>query len=372
MERDLKMPRVSVILPVHNGMPYLPKAVESILGQTFRDFEFVIVNDASTDDTATYLAGLPDPRVRVIRNQQNLGVARSLNKAIGVARGEYIARQDADDVSLVERLEAQVNYLDRHPEIAVLGTRATCIDGGGNANGVWSVPTTGIDVKWRLLFDNSNCIIHPSAMIRSAVLRASGGYPEDAEFSLAEDYALWCRIARYYGFANLEQRLLNFRIHGGSVTGRQRKEQDQQVRRIAFSSVAWTMNPCRVMESDYEAVCVLLLSSASCRPEFSAAALRSAVELLSNLQRAFYARGNFDASSVFVHRKHVQWVWGKHLVALSMRGRFSLLSRVTSFLLGANLIWDSFKVWMRLFCGRTKPAVSEPVLVSLSSSGEPH
>jgi len=342
-------------MPVHNGMPYLPQAVESILGQTLRDFEFVIVDDASTDDTAAYLAGLHDDRVRVIHNQENLGVASSLNKAIGAARGEYLARQDADDVSLPRRLEAQLSYLDRHPEIAVLGTPATYIDGSGNAVGIWTVPSAGIDIKWRLLFDNCHCIIHTSAMIRASALRACDGYPQDAGCSLAEDYALWCRIGRGHGLANLEERLVNFRSHGASVSDRRQDEQREQVRRIALANVGWTMDGRSVPGQDYECVRQLLLSSASFKPEFSATTLRSAVRFLRQLQQAFYARHGFGTQTVLMHRRS-QWTWGKHLVALSVRGRFDLLSRVSSALLGAHLLSGSLAASLQLCLGRTSEA----------------
>lgn len=367
MERELKMPRVSVVLPVRNGMAHLPLAVESILGQTFRDFEFIIVDDASTDDTAAYLDGLLDARVRVIRNEQSVGVARSLNKAIATARGEYIARQDADDVSLPERLEAQASYLDCHPQIAVLGSPATIINGDGDAIGAWHVPFADIDIQWRLLFDN--CIIHPSVMIRGSVLRACGGYPEEAEFSLAEDYELWFRIGRGHGFANLQQRLINFRIHRGSVSNRDRDRQRQQVRRIVLANVACMMDGCSVREQDYESVGLLLFSPPSFKPHLSAAALWSAVRFLRKLQYGFYARHRFASRAAMAHRTRLQWTWGKHLVALAIRARFDFRTRITAALLGVRLLWDSFAACLHwLVTRQPQPAASGELLATVSSN----
>lgn len=344
MEGELKVPRVSVILPVHNGMPYLRQAVESILEQTFGDFELIIVDDASTDDTTRYLDGLLDARVRVIHNEQNLGVARSLNKAISTARGAYIARQDADDVSLPERLEAQVDYLDCHPEIAVLGSRATFIDADATAIGVWDVPAADIDIRWGLLFDN--CVIHPSVMIRGSVLRVCGGYPEEPGLSRAEDYELWFRIGRCHRFANLEERLIRFRTHRGSVSNCYRGPQRQQVRRIVLANAAWTMGCCSVREQDYESVGLLLFSRPSFKLQLSAAALWSAVRFLRKLQCGFYTRGGFASGSRVIHRRRSQWTWGKHLVALSIRGRFDLLARITSLIVGAGLMGSSLRAYL--------------------------
>ncbi len=373
MEGESIMPKVSVILPVHNGMPYLPLAVESILQQTFRDFEFIIVDDASTDDTARYLSDLGDPRLRVIHNEQNLGVAKSLNRAIAIGRGEYIARQDADDVSLPGRLEAQVNYLDRHPDIAVLGTRATFIDGAGpgNATGIWAVPTAGIEIKWRLLFDNCRTIIHPSAMMRTSILRECGGYPEATQFSLAEDYELWCRMARHHGIANLEQSLVKFRIHGSSVSRRHNEEQQQQARKIALANQTETIGSSRVTELGYGAYCSLFQSSPSVKPDLTLGAIHSGVQFLRNLQHAFYVKGEFCSRSVLLHRKHWQWIWGKHLVALSIRSRFGLRCRITSALLGSQLILGSLAAGARLLVrGIAGFATSEASLARFPSLGE--
>ena len=122
------MPRVSVIMAVHNGLPYLEEAVDSILNQSLRDLEFIIVEDASTDGSAEWLASLDDPRLRIVGNKWNKGLTYSLNKAIDLAQGEYVARMDSDDVSHRQRLARQTDFLDRHPEVDLLGSWARPLD----------------------------------------------------------------------------------------------------------------------------------------------------------------------------------------------------------------------------------------------------
>ena len=128
-------------MSVYNGEKYLREAIESILNQTFTDFEFLIVNDGSTDSSLEIILSYPDERIRVIRNDRNIGLTKSLNKALQQAKGEYIARQDADDISLQNRFEEQLIYLEKHPEVALLGTSAYKIDERGEILAKVIVPT---------------------------------------------------------------------------------------------------------------------------------------------------------------------------------------------------------------------------------------
>jgi glycosyltransferase involved in cell wall biosynthesis len=124
-------PRITVLMPVHNGEPYLDASVRSILGQTYGDFEFLVIDDGSTDGSARILRAYQDPRFRIVENGRNLGVVETLNRGLSLSRGEYVARMDCDDESLPERLERQVSFLDSHPEVGVLGTSGDLIDGDG-------------------------------------------------------------------------------------------------------------------------------------------------------------------------------------------------------------------------------------------------
>ena len=208
------MPRLSVLMSVYNGERYLRQAVESILAQTFSDFEFIIVDDGSTDNTVLILNGYTDPRLVQLKNETNIGLTRSLNRGLAVARGEYIARQDADDWSVPERLQKQIEFLSVHPEIGVLGSWLQIVDVDGNSSSVCTFPLEDAVIRWSLLFCNP--IGHPTVMMRRDVMEKVGGYrPELAQ---AQDYDLWVRLIPYTRFANLPEVLVYLRKHQMRVT----------------------------------------------------------------------------------------------------------------------------------------------------------
>jgi glycosyltransferase involved in cell wall biosynthesis len=217
-------PKVSVVMAVYNERPYLEKAVRSIVDQTFDDFEFIIVNDGSTDGSKAVLDwfGQNDDRIRLV-HQENRGLIASLNRGLDMARGEYIARMDGDDISHPERFERQVRFLEKNPEIGILGTQADIIDADGNVrkDWNWSLPTNPDVVAWRLLF--STCLHHPTVMMRHALLERLGGYAEWARH--IEDRELWARAVLETRLTNLPDALFKFRRHQGSITIKKREEQ---------------------------------------------------------------------------------------------------------------------------------------------------
>lgn len=204
MRRD---PKVTVLMSVYNGERYLNEAVDSILSQTFTDFEFLIIDDASTDRTPEILRGYDDPRIRIVTNEENLGLTKSLNKGLALARGEYIARMDADDISAPERLEKQVSFLERNTDIGVLGTNVQYVDDFGNPLQILKWPSCDSLIKWRLCFMNP--LAHPSILIRRKLLTNIGGYNEEITF--AQDYDLWGRLSLITQFGNHEEVLLHLR-----------------------------------------------------------------------------------------------------------------------------------------------------------------
>ena len=201
------MSLVSVLLSVHNGARTVATAIESIRAQTWSDWELVIVDDASTDGTAALLAGISDPRIRVIRNDRNLGLAASLNKAFLAASGVLIARMDADDFALPDRLARQVEFLAAHPEIDVLGSAAILVDGNDRETGISTRRERHEDIAATIL--KQNPFIHPSVMMRRHVLELLGGY--DESLRRAQDYDLWLRGVRRFRYHNLQEPLLRYK-----------------------------------------------------------------------------------------------------------------------------------------------------------------
>lgn len=220
------MPKVSVIMPVYNAEKYIQEAINSILNQTFEDLEFIIINDGSIDHTEELVNKYEDPRIRFIQNKTNLGIAKTLNRGLDLANGEYIARMDSDDISMPERLAKQVDYLEHHPEICVLGTGIECF-GACWDKYIFSKESTQLKVD--LLFNN--CLAHPSVMMRSSILGKNGFY-YDSAFSKIEDYDLWCRIVEHYHLASIPEVLLKYRVHPNQVTQTISQKKELQLRKL--------------------------------------------------------------------------------------------------------------------------------------------
>jgi glycosyltransferase involved in cell wall biosynthesis len=209
------MCKVTVLMAVYNGEVYLRDAVDSILSQTYQDFEFLIINDGSTDATREIVLSYQDPRVRLVDNPNNLGLTRSLNRGLQLATGQLIARQDADDISEPDRLAQQVTFLDNHPDIALVGTWYTRIDALGTPLGQANLPCDYPQLSWHLLF---YCpFIHGSIMLRKATVSAHVGCYDEA-FVYAQDYDFWTRIALALPVANQPQYLVRYRINPYSMT----------------------------------------------------------------------------------------------------------------------------------------------------------
>jgi glycosyltransferase involved in cell wall biosynthesis len=206
-----KTPRVSVTMVVCNVERYLPEAIESILNQTFRDFEFIIVDFGSTDGTpgivSRYAAN--DPRIRM-HAVPPCGLGEARNESCALARSPLIATMDADDVALKDRLMLQVEYMDRYPEIGVLGGAVEIIDGAGKKLGVRRCPLQNAEIQSALLLDRPS-FVNPTLMMRTELFHKVGGYRP--AFAPAEDFELWLRMAEKAELANLDAYLLNYRVH---------------------------------------------------------------------------------------------------------------------------------------------------------------
>lgn len=225
------MPRLSVILPVYNCRRYLKAAIDSIRTQTCPDFEFILVDDGSTDGSAALIdrAAQADSRIRVIR-RPNTGIVGALNDGLAVATAEFIARMDGDDLAEPTRFAAQLAFLEQHPEVVALGTAARIIDARSAVVDLYQPPSDHDGIIEHLLRGNGAALLHPSVVFRREALEAAGRY--SPEFCKAEDLDLFLRLARLGRFANLPEPLMRYRLHLQSTNFSQRARQKELVGRI--------------------------------------------------------------------------------------------------------------------------------------------
>jgi glycosyltransferase involved in cell wall biosynthesis len=226
-------PRVSAVLAVKNGERHLEESIRSVLAQRFDELEIIVVDDGSTDGTADILSTLQrtDPRVVIVR-QENRGLAASLNRGIALARGGYVARQDADDISLPDRFDRQVAFLDQHPSVAAIGSSADVIDRAGARVGSWRAKCGAPAVK-RGLWTLRSTPIHGSMMMRKDAVLATGGYR--VAFAVAQDYDLWLRLSARFGMDNISEALYRWRLDPQGVYSTRRTTQ------LKYAGIALTL-----------------------------------------------------------------------------------------------------------------------------------
>ncbi|MBP7481699.1 MAG: glycosyltransferase [Lacunisphaera sp.] len=217
------MSLVSVLMPVYNGGPLLRDAIESILAQAAGELELILINDASGDGSRALIDEFArrDPRVRAIHHEKNHGLAATLNEALAAARGRLVARMDQDDIALPERLGLQADFMDRHPDVAVVGSWVYNLGVTPAHDRLVRLPFTPEQIRDEL--PRHNCLYHPSTMLRREMVLAAGGYRQD--FHNAEDYELWLRLSRSHPLANIPRPLLRYRLSTGGMTISRKWEQ---------------------------------------------------------------------------------------------------------------------------------------------------
>ena len=239
MDSSVKRPLISVLMSVYNGEKYLREAIESILAQTFADFEFLIINDGSTDSSRDIILSYSDARIRLIDNEEKIGLTKSLNKGISLARGKYIARMDADDISMPERIEKQVGYMDIAEDYVLVGAGAYLIDANGNEIGRLDRPFTHEEILGHIFFFNP--VIHPSVMFRKAPILKIGGYNPDIQ--KAQDYDLWLRLVDFnMKFCNLPSLLIKHREHEYSIEAVSFDDQEKYARATLKQAIKKNLN----------------------------------------------------------------------------------------------------------------------------------
>ena len=231
-------PTVSILLPVYNGAAYLRESLESILGQTYPDFELIIIDDGSCDDSPRIIQSIGDPRIRFYR-QRNRGLAATLNRAIELASGELLARQDQDDVSLPHRLEKQVGYLRSHTRCALVGTWAEILAVTEKTGRVHRHAEENHALQFDLLFDNP--FVHSSVMLRKSAVQAVGMYTLDPARQPPEDYELWSRLSRKWEVGNIPEILHRYREIPTSMSRNGISPFRNRVINISVENIRWWM-----------------------------------------------------------------------------------------------------------------------------------
>lgn len=214
MDPTINVPKVTVLMPVYNGQNHLREAIESILDQEFTDFEFLIINDGSTDDSVNIIASYTDPRIRIINNEKNIGLVSTLNKAMKLSKGEYIARMDCDDISTPNRLSVQVKFMNKNKNVGACGSSYYLFR--NNKKNILHFPLSEKEIECYFVF---NCpIAHPTAIIRRSVIQ-NNNIHYSSDHIHAEDYSFWTQIARHSSLANIPEPLLIYRVHDNQITG---------------------------------------------------------------------------------------------------------------------------------------------------------
>jgi glycosyltransferase involved in cell wall biosynthesis len=287
-------PIVSVLMATHNDAAFLRSAMDSILGQTFTDFEFIIINDASIDDTSAILDSYSDPRIVRLENDANLKLAASLNRGLEAAQGEFIARMDSDDISLPERLEKQIGYLTEYPEIGILGTRYYRIDSGGEILGESNQPLTHGLIIWEYLSRLAYPLLHPTTVMRRELLVHTGGYNED--YPREQDGELFLRLIHSAKYANLPENLYLHR-------SKRSRTMASEVFEVSYAATVEIRRKCvaSLLERDVslgELRALIFPTSRRHRQragiELSLPQVKSAINLLLDIFSALDKRGYFD------------------------------------------------------------------------------
>ena len=229
-------PRVTVLMPVYNGEKYMREAIDSILGQTYHDYEFVIINDGSTDGSVKIIQSYRDKRIRFIDNEKNIGISSTLNKGIELATGEYIVRMDSDDISLPTRIEKQVKFMDNYPEVGVCGTWIKYIGVPWRPwrSAIYKYTAKPRDIKARSLFNSG--FAHPSVIMRRSLLEKFQ-LKYDPQHLDAEDYGLWQKCSFCFPLANIPEVLLVYRVHFESMTNSDKNIEFETVQRVNRLSI---------------------------------------------------------------------------------------------------------------------------------------
>ena len=341
LPRDHNPPLVSVVMGTFNGERYLPAAIDSILSQTFGDFELIVIDDCSTDHTPNILRQIEDARMRVVRNERNLGISETLNKGINLAVGRYVAFQDHDDLSLSNRIEKQSDFLARHPDVAMVGSGCRIVDASGALVKDVIAKCDDAELRWGLLWYNP--FFQTTLMVRRDVLLQISGYSSDPMYRLSEDYEMMSRVAMEHPVANLPQPLGCWRMHphstSASATQGERLLESRANISVRNVREVWRRSgkqvPSDKAEQVYKAMWSFQFAHAGEQPRASADQARCAMGELKWLECAFSvsAPGLKQTGGTRTAR---YYKWARDAVAMALREDCGLKAR-------AALLFDALQ-----------------------------
>lgn len=317
---------VSVIMSAYNSESYLNESIESILKQSFDNYEYIIVNDGSTDNSRKIMESYKDKRIKILNNKNNMGLTVSLNKAIKLAKGEYIIRMDADDVSLPLRIEKQVKYMDIHPEVGICGSWVKTI--GRYPSKIWKYSSDRNYLKASLIYKSP--LAHPSVVMRRKYM-IENNLSYNPYYKSAQDYDLWTRCVDYFEISNIEEVLLLFRRHAnaiGIIKEQQRKIFTDEIR-------TKQLNKLKDNTNNYEIQLHNKIASISLEKEKyndtneACVFLDEVILWLESLDKVNKTRGLYDNT---VFRKVLGEMWFETCYCLSFIGMISYKKYKSSYL----------------------------------------
>lgn len=288
---------ITVLMPVYNSELFVRDAIQSILHQSYQNFEFLIINDGSTDQSHTIISSFSDSRIKYINNIANKGIVETLNEGLKLSKGRYIARMDADDIALPDRLSKQVKFLTANPTYKLCGSRALTIDITGKEINKLNRPKHSAKIKVFNLFRNA--FLHPTIMADAETIKKFA-YSED--FKYAEDYFLFSQITMAYPVANLNERLLHYRIHEGSITSKKREEMVQSELKTIAYLLSFLFD-----KVDQQS---LLIHHSILRPEDASFSTHEVEHHLINILKANYEKHIFEQKAL---KKQLQKDWYNYL-----------------------------------------------------------
>jgi len=315
MNSNTTPPRVSVIMATYNGARFIRQSINSVLAQTLGDIELIVVDDGSTDETPSVLASIADPRLRVFRNTQNLGVVRSRNRCFAEARGAYVAMLDSDDLSRPRRLEKQAAYLDAHPDTVLIGTAAHLLQAGRVLPPRLPGATSPALIGWLLLV--ANPLVCSSVMFRAAAARRLDPFMRP-DYTYAEDFDLYHRLKPFGAIARLDEPLTLYRLHEANTSRKHEAAMNARAVRVLEPFYApW-------FGAEAPAAAALIAGHlAAGRPVTTLAGLRALQDCLRRLTDGFLADGIAEPDRTAI-RSHAEAMWARLLRQSARHGRFAI------------------------------------------------